>query len=101
MGTEVYGDATRGDAWAAVRLEVEGETIVAADAPGLDRALVGLALLAAASGRGGRRAARRGGARIRAWGGVRRCASTWTRGRRDERRRRQRRGAPPRRPRRT
>jgi tRNA-uridine 2-sulfurtransferase len=49
MGTEVYGDATRGDAWAAVRLEVEGETIVAADAPGLDRALVGLTLLEAAA----------------------------------------------------
>jgi hypothetical protein len=30
---EVFGDATRGDAWAAVRLEVEGGTIIAADAP--------------------------------------------------------------------
>ena len=49
MVTEVYGDATRGDAWAAVRLEADGETIVAADAPGLDRPLVGLTLLEAAA----------------------------------------------------
>ncbi len=46
----MFGDATRGDAWAAVRLEVEGGTIVAADAPpGLDRPLVGLTLLEAAA----------------------------------------------------
>ena len=49
MTREVFGDATRGDAWAAVRLEVDGETIVAADAPGLDRPLVGLTLLEAAA----------------------------------------------------
>jgi tRNA-specific 2-thiouridylase len=49
MTTEVFGDATRGDAWAAVRLEVDGETIVAADAPGLERSLVGLTLLEAAA----------------------------------------------------
>jgi tRNA-specific 2-thiouridylase len=49
MAREVYGDATRGDAWAAVRLELDGDTIVAADAPGLDRALVGLTLLEAAA----------------------------------------------------
>jgi tRNA-uridine 2-sulfurtransferase len=47
--TEVYGDATRGDAWAAVRLELDGDTIVAADAPGLDCPLVGLTLLDAAA----------------------------------------------------
>jgi tRNA-specific 2-thiouridylase len=49
VAVQVFGDATRGDAWAAVRLEVEGETIVAADAPGLDRPLVGLTLLEAAT----------------------------------------------------
>ena len=49
MNVEVFGDATRGDSWAAVRLEVEGETILAADAPGLDRPLVGLTLLEAAA----------------------------------------------------
>ena len=49
MNAEVFGDATRGDSWAAVRLEVEGETILAADAPGLDRPLVGLTLLEAAA----------------------------------------------------
>ena len=41
MSAEVFGDATRGDSWAAVRLEVDGERIVAADAPGLERSLVG------------------------------------------------------------
>ena len=49
MSTEVFGDATRGDAWAAVRLTVDGDRIVAADAPGLDRALAGLTLLEAAA----------------------------------------------------
>ena len=49
---DVFGDATRGEAWAAVRLTVDGETIVAADAPGLERDLVGLSLLDAASVRG-------------------------------------------------
>ena len=48
MTTEVFGDATRGGAWAAVRLAVDGERIVAADAPGLDRPLAGLTLLEAA-----------------------------------------------------
>ena len=47
MSTELFGDATRVDSWAAVRLTVDGETIVAADAPGLDRPLVGLTLLEA------------------------------------------------------
>jgi tRNA-specific 2-thiouridylase len=46
---EVFGDATRGEAWAAVRLAVEGERVVAADAPpGLERDLHGLTLLEAA-----------------------------------------------------
>jgi tRNA-specific 2-thiouridylase len=49
VAREVFGDATRGDAWAAVQLEVDGGTIVAADAPGLDRPLVGLTLLDAAA----------------------------------------------------
>src|ERR671934_2470453 len=46
---EVFGDATRGDAWAAVRLSVEGDRIVDADADGLDRPLAGLTLLEAAA----------------------------------------------------
>jgi tRNA-specific 2-thiouridylase len=46
---EVFGDATRGGDWAVVRLGVEGETIVEADAPGLERSLAGLTLLDAAS----------------------------------------------------
>ena len=49
MSTEVFGDATRGDAWAAVRLTVDGDRIVAADAPGLERPLTGLTLLEAAA----------------------------------------------------
>ena len=49
MSTEVFGDATRGDSWVAVRLEVDGERIVAADTPGLDRELEGLSLIDAAS----------------------------------------------------
>jgi tRNA-uridine 2-sulfurtransferase len=46
---EVFGDATRGDAWASVRLTVDDDTIVAADADGLERPLDGLTLLEAAS----------------------------------------------------
>jgi tRNA-specific 2-thiouridylase len=49
MPLEVFGDATRGDAWASVRLTVDGDTIVAADATGLDRPLEGLTLLGAAA----------------------------------------------------
>ena len=52
MATEVFGDATRGDAWAAVRLALDGEHIVGADAPGLERHLTGMTLLEAASVRG-------------------------------------------------
>jgi tRNA-uridine 2-sulfurtransferase len=47
--TELFGDSTRGTEWAAARLEVDGQRIVAADAPGLDRDLVGLTLLEAAA----------------------------------------------------
>ena len=46
---DVFGDATRGDAWAAVRLTVDGDSIIAADAPGLERPLVGLTLVEAAA----------------------------------------------------
>jgi tRNA-uridine 2-sulfurtransferase len=46
---ELYGDSTRGGEWAAVRLEVEGGRIVAADARGLERELAGLTLLEAAT----------------------------------------------------
>ena len=49
MSTEVYGDATRGDSWAAVRLTVDGDRIVAADAPGLAQSLSGLTLVEAAA----------------------------------------------------
>ena len=46
---EVFGDASRGGEWAAVRLLVDGDRIVEADAPGLERAVAGLTLLEAAS----------------------------------------------------
>jgi tRNA-specific 2-thiouridylase len=46
---ELYGDSARGEDWAAVRLQVEGDRIVAADAPGLERDLRGLTLLEAAA----------------------------------------------------
>ncbi len=49
MSTEVFGDATRGGSWAAVRLTIDGDTIVAADAPGLEHSVVGLTLLEAAA----------------------------------------------------
>jgi tRNA-specific 2-thiouridylase len=49
MTQEVFGDATRGDAWASVCLTVDGDTIVAADANGLERPLDGLTLLEAAA----------------------------------------------------
>src|SRR5881409_3442320 len=45
---ESFGDSTRDGEWAAVRLHVDGDRIVEADAPGVDRALVGLTLLEAA-----------------------------------------------------
>jgi tRNA-specific 2-thiouridylase len=46
---EVFGDSTSGGDWAAVRLVVDGHRIVEADAPGLERPLVGLTLLEAAA----------------------------------------------------
>ncbi len=46
---EVFGDSTRDGEWAAVRLAVDGDRIVEADAPGLDRDLAGLTLLEAAA----------------------------------------------------
>jgi tRNA-uridine 2-sulfurtransferase len=46
---EAFGDSTRDGQWAAVRLVVDGDRIVHADAPGLARPLQGLTLLEAAS----------------------------------------------------
>jgi tRNA-specific 2-thiouridylase len=46
---EVTGDATRAGEWAFVRLAVDGDRIVEADAEGLARSLVGLTLLEAAA----------------------------------------------------
>ncbi len=46
---ELIGDSARGEEYAAVRLTVEKDRIVAADAPGLERSLVGLTLLEAAA----------------------------------------------------
>jgi tRNA-specific 2-thiouridylase len=46
---ELYGDSARGEDWAAVRLRVDGDRIVDADAPGLERDLRGLTLLEAAA----------------------------------------------------
>src|SRR5256885_643826 len=46
---EAFGDSTRDGDWAAVRLFVDGDRIVEADAPGLARPLLGLTLLEAAS----------------------------------------------------
>lgn len=46
---EAFGDSSRDGEWAAVRLRVDGERIVWADAPGVSRDLVGLTLLEAAA----------------------------------------------------
>jgi len=46
---EVVGDSARGAEFALVRLTVEGDRILAADAPGLSRPLAGLTLLEAAA----------------------------------------------------
>lgn len=46
---ELFGDASRGGEWAAVRLWVEGGRIARIDAPGLERDLTGLTLLEAAA----------------------------------------------------
>ncbi len=49
MALELIGDSARGDEYAFVRLVVDGERIVEADAPGLARPLEGLTLLEAAA----------------------------------------------------
>ena len=46
---EVFGDSTRNGDWAAVRLLVDGDRILEADAPGIARDVAGLTLLEAAS----------------------------------------------------
>jgi tRNA-specific 2-thiouridylase len=46
---ELTGDSSRGGEWAFVRVTVDGDRIVAADAPGLERPLAGLTLLEAAA----------------------------------------------------
>ena len=46
---EVVGDSSRGGDWRLVRLGVDGDRIVSADADGLDRPLEGLTLLEAAA----------------------------------------------------
>jgi len=53
VGTvEVLGDATRNGEWAAVRLVVDGDRIVDADAPGVEAALAGRTLIDAAKAGG-------------------------------------------------
>src|SRR5437588_12868449 len=46
---EVFGDSSRNGEWAAVRLRVDGDRLVEADAPGLERDVTGLTLLEAAA----------------------------------------------------
>jgi tRNA-specific 2-thiouridylase len=46
---EVVGDSARGSEFALVRLTVSGDRIVGADAPGLERDIVGMTLLEAAA----------------------------------------------------
>jgi tRNA-specific 2-thiouridylase len=46
---EVFGDSSRNGDWAAVRLLVDGDRVVEADAPGLECDVAGLTLLEAAS----------------------------------------------------
>jgi tRNA-uridine 2-sulfurtransferase len=46
---EVFGDSSRDGEWAAVRLLVDGDRIVEADARGLDRDVAGLTLVEAAA----------------------------------------------------
>jgi tRNA-uridine 2-sulfurtransferase len=50
--TELIGDSARGSDFAFVRLKVDGDRIVDADADGLERSVVGLSLLEAAAVRG-------------------------------------------------
>ena len=47
--TEIAGDSSRDGCWALVRLRVDGDRIVDADADGLDTDLRGLSLLEAAA----------------------------------------------------
>jgi tRNA-specific 2-thiouridylase len=54
---EAFGDASSNGDWASVRLRVEGNRIVEADADGLERPLAGLTLLEAAAVGGERLAA--------------------------------------------
>src|SRR2546423_5012471 len=54
---EVVGDSSRDREFALVRLKVDGDRIVEADAEGLERPLVGLTLLEAAAVPGGTLAA--------------------------------------------
>ena len=49
MPVEVTGDSARGDAFAFAQLVVEGDRVVEADAPGMERPLSGLTLLEAAA----------------------------------------------------
>jgi tRNA-uridine 2-sulfurtransferase len=49
MMIEVTGDSARGEDWAFVRLRIDGERIVEADADGLETDLAGLTLLEAAA----------------------------------------------------
>jgi tRNA-uridine 2-sulfurtransferase len=49
MNVETFGDSTRDGEWAAVRLLVDDDRIVEADAPGLERGLAGLTLIEAAA----------------------------------------------------
>jgi tRNA-uridine 2-sulfurtransferase len=46
---ETFGDSSRNGDWAAVRLRIDGDRIVEADAPGIERSLPGLTLLEAAA----------------------------------------------------
>jgi tRNA-specific 2-thiouridylase len=49
VAIEVLGDSALGSEWAAVRLLVDGDRILEADAPGIERPLAGLSLLDAAA----------------------------------------------------
>src|SRR5881398_848190 len=46
---EVFGDSSRNGEWASVRLLVDGDRIIEADTPGLERDVAGLTLLEAAA----------------------------------------------------
>src|SRR5437763_3515939 len=46
---EVFGGSTSGGDWAAVRLVIDGDRVIEADAPRLERPLVGLTLLEAST----------------------------------------------------